>query len=491
MNLADPLQARDAAFALDPGRNCWRIERADRASLIVDAADYFAAARAAMLEARRRIMLIGWDFDTRIHLADGEGEEAPAAIGDFILWIAERRPDIDIYILRWDFGALKALFRGSTPITVARWALHDRIHLRLDGAHPLGASHHQKIVVVDDCLAFCGGIDMTGGRWDTREHKDRDPRRTWPNGKLCDPWHDATLAVEGPAAAALGELARDRWACAGGERLEPIRRKGSCWPDAVEVQFRDVEVAISRTRPEHDGREPWHEIEALYVDLIERAQLFVYAESQYFASRRIAEAIAARLAEPDGPELVLINPKSAWGWLESEAMDSARARLHETLTRLPGGRRFRIYHPVTDRGEPIYVHAKIMVVDDEVLRVGSANWNNRSMRLDTECDIAIDTTLAGNGEAQGAIARLRTSLLAEHLGSDPERVAAVFEETGSLIATIERLRGPGRSLRDYVPKNLSSVEAWMADHEALDPEGPGALFEPIGRRPLLDRRSRR
>lgn len=481
-----PADSPAGSPALEPGRNCWRIERADRARLIVDADEYFAAARAAMLRAERRIMLIGWDFDARIVLGGAE-DGSPGEIGDFVLWLARHRPELDIYVLRWDFGALKSLFRGRTPLTVARWALNKRIHLRLDGAHPPGASHHQKIVVVDDCLAFCGGIDMTGGRWDTREHRDRDPRRLWPGGGRAPPWHDATMALEGPVAAALGELARERWRCAGGEELEPVRRQASCWPEGHEPHFEGVDVAVSRTQPDHGDVEARHEVEQLYVDLIARARRFVYAESQYFASRRIAEAVAGRLKEPDGPEFVLINPRDAWGWLEQEAMDTARTRLHEALRREDRHGRFRIYHPVTEACAPIYVHAKIMAVDDEVLRVGSSNWNNRSMRLDTECDVTIDAARDGNDGARGTIRRLRDGLLAEHLGTEPERVAAAIGETGSLIRAIERLRGPGRSLRDYAPADLGTLEKVIADNELLDPEGPDALFEPIGRRSLFRR----
>src|SRR6185503_4695211 len=106
--------------------------------------------------------------------------------------------------------------------------------------------------------------------------------------------------------------------------------------------------------------------------------------------------------------------------------------------------RFRIYTPVTAGGADIYVHAKIMIVDDSVLRVGSANLNNRSMGLDSECDLMIDARLAANRGADEAIARLRSDLLAEHLGAGLDEVTSAFGETGSPIATIERLRGkPG------------------------------------------------
>ena len=100
-----------------------------------------------------------------------------------------------------------------------------------------------------------------------------------------------------------------------------------CWPETLPVQFENVDVAIARTAPEMDDQDGLTEIEQLYLNQIALAKRHVYAESQYFASRRIAEAIAKRLAEPDGPEFVIINPQQADGWLESQAMDSARARL--------------------------------------------------------------------------------------------------------------------------------------------------------------------
>ena len=162
----------------------WRREQATRAALVVDAADYFEAARQAMLKARRRIMLIGWDFDARIELA-GAADRLPGeprTLGEFIVWLVEKKPALEVHLLRWNIGALRTLFRGPTLLTVLRWMVHPRIHTRLDAASPPGASHHHKIVVVDDAVAFCGGIDMTGARWDTREHLDDDPRRVAPDG---------------------------------------------------------------------------------------------------------------------------------------------------------------------------------------------------------------------------------------------------------------------------------------------------------------------
>jgi phosphatidylserine/phosphatidylglycerophosphate/cardiolipin synthase-like enzyme len=213
----------------EPG--IWRRALAPRMSVIVDADDYFRHARSAMLLARKRIMLIGWDFDARISLvAEMRLPGEPEPIGEFIHWLVERNSELEVFLLRWDVGALKSIFRGATLLTVLKWMRHPRIHTKLDGNHATGASHHQKIVVIDDCFAFCGGIDVTSERWDTRDHRDDDPGRLGPDNRPYKPWHDATSALEGPAAAALGALARERWQCAGGQRLAPVIGEGPCWP---------------------------------------------------------------------------------------------------------------------------------------------------------------------------------------------------------------------------------------------------------------------
>ena len=477
--------------ALVPGRNCWRIETAEQARVIVDAEDYFRIARRAMAAAKHQILLIGWDFDARIKLVHDGHDDAPAEVGAFIDWLIARNPALQVYILRWDMGALKTLFRGKTMLTLMRWMFKPRIHLKLDSVHPHGASHHQKIVVIDDCLAFCGGIDMTDNRWDTRAHRDHDPQRVNADGKPYHPWHDATTALSGPIATALGELSRARWQRAGGKTIAPPPATRACWPADLPSDFTDAAVAISRTIPEMPDFAPVHEIEALYLDLIARAERWIYAESQYFASRKVAEAIARRLREENGPEIVIVNPETAQGWLEPIAMDTARARLVEAIRVHDRHGRLRLYHPFTTEGAPVYVHAKVTIIDGLILRVGSSNFNNRSMRLDTECDVTIDATVSGNGVAAPRIAAIAHELIAEHLGLDARTVATTMTETGSLIATIERLRGPGHSLRPYRIPELDGLEEWLADNEILDPEGPEEMFAPLAKRGLLRRLGQR
>jgi phospholipase D1/2 len=474
------------ASLLKLGRNCWRIARANRAAVVVDAADYFSLARQAMMKARSQILLIGWEFDTRIPLDQEPEDGAPGKLGPFISWLAKERPGVSIHILKWDVGAIKLLGRGTTIFRLLRWAKSKQILFKLDGAHPFGASHHQKIVVIDDSLAFCGGIDMTGSRWDTRGHEDCDKRRRRPTtGRAYCPWHDSTMAVDGEAARALGELARERWRAAGGAPIDPPECDGDPWPEELQPAFRDVEIAVARTKGAYEGAPAVREIEALFLDMIGRAKRFVYAENQFFASRVISEAIAKRLEEPEGPEFVVINPKRVEGWVEEEVMSPARARVMEMLGKIDRHSRFRIYTPVTEGGDDIYVHSKVMIVDDMMLRVGSANMNNRSMGLDSECDLLLDGQRDANRSAVEGIAAIRADLMAEHLDVTPEEVQAKLAESGSLIATIEALRGDGRSLAPFVPEPPNKLEKAIADKEALDPEGAEEEFEPMARPGLL------
>jgi phosphatidylserine/phosphatidylglycerophosphate/cardiolipin synthase-like enzyme len=467
----------------DPGRNCWRVEQADNAAVIVDACDYYRVIRQAMLQAKHRILIIGWDFDPRIKLDRTEEANQDESLGDFLFDLSEQKPDVPILILKWDVGALKWLVRGKAIAWYARLAAQDSIKFRFDHAHPTGCSHHQKIVVIDDCFAICGGIDMTGDRWDKPAHRDDEPGRVRPSGKPYGPWHDATMAVDGPAAAAVGAVARDRWMRATGEELEQISDADCIWPDGLEPQFRSVDLAIARNTAAYRDWPRVQEVQTLFEDMIASAKRFIYIENQYFTSPHIAAAIIKRLEQPDPPEIVLVGPLKAEGWLEQVAMDATRCRMAQIIGRSDPDNRFRIFTPKTQQGQDIYVHAKIMIVDDEVLRVGSSNLNNRSLGLDSECDLALQVQ---SEEERVSIAALRTRLMAEHLGCDEAEVEQRFAETGSLLATIEALRGPGKSLALLPVEKPTGAAAFIADTELLDPKSPDAMFEGMTKRSLFD-----
>lgn len=163
-------------------------------------------------------------------------------------------------------------------------------------------------------------------------------------------------------------------------------------------------------------------------------------------------------------------------------MDGARVRLCHAIAERDHARRFRIFVPRNAAGTPIYVHSKMMIVDDEVVRVGSSNMNNRSLGLDSECDLFIDAARPGNAHAAPAIAHLRYRLLAEHLGLEPAEVAARLKADGSMIRLIETAPRGGKRLDAFVLRPLSDTEKAVADNALLDPERPEDLFEPIGRR---------
>jgi phosphatidylserine/phosphatidylglycerophosphate/cardiolipin synthase-like enzyme len=464
---------------LQEGETCWRLKQADRLSVIVDAAGFFRHARSAMMKAERSIFMIGWDFDTRIDLVPGKAEDgAPETLGKFLNWLADRREKLDVRILKWDIGLINSITRGETPVYILRWMFSKQVQLKLDGAHPSMSAHHMKLLVIDDKVAFCGGIDMTVGRWDTSEHLDKDRRRRSPMGFAQGPWHDATTCIAGPAAGVLGDLARDRWELATGETLQASTTSSDPWPEDLDADFRNVEIGIARTLPEYEEQSQVCEIEAAKLAIIQSARKFLYIESQYFASRRIAEAIAQRLAEEDGPEIVVINPEGAEGWLEAKAMDSARIRLMKMVRDADRHDRFRILYPVNDAGTPIYVHAKIMIADDRILKLGSANLNNRSMGYDTECDVIVEAGETDAGIA-AAIAAHRNGLLAEHLGREAEEVASEIEAGGSLISAIDRLGKPGRGLRPVKMRELTAAEEMIAESDVADPERPAGVSRRI------------
>jgi len=480
--MIDPVEHFDDT-SIEPG--VWRYAHARRVRVVVDGEDYFDLIQQAMLKGRQRILLIGWDFDTRIHLSRGRRwwqkgwkRQYPSRLGSFIVWLTGHRPDLEIRILKWSYGVLKFLGRGSMMLDLLRWWRHRRIDFRFDTNHPIGCSHHQKIVVIDDDFAVCGGIDLTSRRWDTREHKDNDERRKQPGNTPYDPWHDVTMMMEGDVAGALDQLGRARWLLSGGKPLAaPRPDPGNVWPDALEPHFEDVEVGIARSRAAHDGSPKVDEIEQLFLHQIASAKRFIYAENQYLTSRTICEAIAKRLHQGDPPEFVFVMPKSADGWLEEQAMSPARAALVQALEELDREDSFHIYNPHS-KATPIYVHAKLMIVDDRVLRIGSANMNNRSMGLDSECDVFIDCDRPGNAKAQPAITMLRHSLLAEHLGLREESVPELLEHHGSMAAMIDAAGDAAhRHLMPFHPKVDDGILGDLAARQTFDPEEPEDLFE--------------
>ncbi|MGD9619243.1 MAG: phospholipase D-like domain-containing protein [Mycolicibacterium sp.] len=460
---------------LDPGVTCWRVERADRFAWIVDGADYFRHCKAAMLRAHHRITLIGWDFDTRIALErGGKTLPGPNQLGVFLSWMLWKRPALEIVLLKSNLRLLSVfddIWYGTIPTSVLNRLSTKRIHFAVDGAHPTGSVHHQKIVVVDDKLAFCGGIDLTMDRWDTREHSNENRLRRGL-GRGYGPRHEVAVVVDGAAAAALAELARERWRTATGRSLRPVKADHTVWPSGVEPVLCDIEIGIARTLPQLAGRGEVREVEALNVAAISAARDIIYLENQYLASRALAEELARRLRDPEGPEIVMVLPRRSESRLEKQSMDSARYRLLQMLWAADSHQRLGVYWPVTAAGKPIYVHSKVLLVDDRLLRVGSSNLNNRSMGFDSECDLAVeaDPSAREHLTIRQKIASLRNQLLGEHLGVSGKYFERVVQQRGSVLAAIEALRGEGRTLRRFTERTVADESSLLAENDLMDPD---------------------
>jgi phosphatidylserine/phosphatidylglycerophosphate/cardiolipin synthase-like enzyme/uncharacterized membrane protein YdjX (TVP38/TMEM64 family) len=393
-------------------------------------------------------------------------------LGAIIEAAVRRTRTLHVHILLWDYALIYVFERQPLPLVSFVWLSHPRIFVRHDGTAPAGASHHQKLVVIDDDLAFVGGLDLTLNRWDTRSHRPHDERRV-DMGKPYPPFHDVQIAVAGEAARVVRDIARSRWARATGTPLRRSHATARIWPDVLRPTVRDAEVVIA-SASEAVVDPQAGEIERLYLECIHAARHWLYFENQYLTSWAIGEALERSLARPDGPEIVLVLPYQASGWLEQSTMDVLRTRLLVRLKAADVHGRLRVYHPVVgdEMGQeaPVYVHAKVLIVDDVIARVGSSNLSNRSMGLDTECDVILHGS--GDARVQLAIAEFRNSLLAEHLDADAVAVEQTIGATGSLIEAIERHGSERRSLRPGVAMAPEWMLEALPDRAIVDPERP-------------------
>jgi len=477
-NVAGASSCSPAHFAFPSisieGRNCWRVARARRAALLVDAASYYAAFAAAVENATESILIAGWDFDSRINLVRDERQRAlPTQLGALLKTLVARRRGLHVHVLGWNYVLIYALDREPFPIFNLDWRTHRRFHYFLDGYHPVGASHHQKIVVVDDAIAFVGGIDLAKSRWDTSKHDAQERRRVDPGGRPYAPSHDVQMAVDGEAAAALGDLVRERWCRVTAHRLRaPVTQSSDPWPSGLKPDLENIFVAIARTEPGYGVHPEVREVEKLYLDAIANARRSIYIENQYLTSPILSEALGARLKEEDGPDIIIVLPEKNSAWLEEITMGVLRARMLKRLRGADRFRRLRLYYPhVPGLGSDfIRVHAKVLVVDDRLVRVGSSNLNNRSMGLDTECDLAIES--GGEARIEKVIAQFRNRLLGEHLGVAPQQVASVIDRKKSLALALDSLCGDERTLKPLDGTVAKWLDRWLPDSAVIDPKHP-------------------
>ncbi len=480
-----PPEGTGEAGLLTPARY-WRKARAERVSFLVDGATIFAAAISAIRKARRSILLLGWSFDprTRLQPDPNETEDAADEIGNVLKALAHERPDLDIRILIWKSALPISATQQFFPHRARGWFQGSPVRFLLDSSVPYGACHHQKILVVDDKVAICGSLDFCPDRWDTPAHLDREPRRLMPGGNYHPPRHEVMMMMDGAAARMMGDLVRARWMRAARHAITPPPDTAGPdpWPAWLPPDLEGVDVAVARTEPAWRGRPEVAEVEALHLASILSARRSIYLENQYFTSPLIGEALAQSLACPEGPDIVLVSTRNSPSYFDQLTMDRTRADLISRLRATDRHGRFRAYSPRTSAGQSIIVHSKVTVIDDRLVRIGSANLNNRSGGFDTECDVAVEAQSADQSQVIG---RLRASLIAHFAGAAPGDVETLIRERG-LGAGVEHLsrQSAGRMapIEGAKPGPLASL---IAAYHLGDPTDASDSWRPFRRRRRL------
>jgi phosphatidylserine/phosphatidylglycerophosphate/cardiolipin synthase-like enzyme len=297
------------------------------------------------------------------------------------------------------------------------------------------------------------------------------------------------MMVDGEAARALGDHVRERWLHGPSQEVvpPPPDAGGDPWPDHVPAHLTGVQIGIARTSPGWRDRPAVCELEALTLAAIADARETIYIENQYFTSPIVTEGLARRLAEPDGPEVVIISTGFSPSWFDKLAMDNARGAMVWRLRAADVFGRLRALYPRTSGGSTIIVHSKTSIFDDRLARVGSANLNNRSFGFDTEIELAVE---AGDDEERRVIGALRDRLVGHFLGYTGDAVAkARADHGGSLVRAIDALNREGR-LNEIDPVRNSALTEFVAAYHLGDPAGPPDSWRPWRRRERLFARAR-
>lgn len=445
------------ARVLATPKHAYRSHTVDELGLVIDGEDYFRAFYRAALKAERYIVLSGWQFDSEVKLlrgVDAEHAEAPVTLLKFLDWLCGHKPDLHIWILAWDFSLVFAAEREWMQTLVFEWATNARLHFRFDDNHVERGCHHQKFAVIDGEISFLGGLDLCDARWDDRSHRQRNDLRINVGGDPGKPFHDIQAFIRGRAfASSLVELFEARWERAGGDDFEVPRDVTSgAARVAVEglVPIAAREVLLSRTDPHGSpgGPQLCEEIYALHVAAIEAAERLIYCETQYLSAHGIEEAFVRRMRDPQRGKLEIVFVLNMRGETlkEQAAVGLAQAQIISTLRKVAEetGHQLGIYYtlPACEAEErperATYIHSKLMIVDDRLLTVGSANLTNRSMSVDTELNVTVE----GDGDADElarSIRAVRAALLAEHAGGPP------IELVEGLVAHLDSLAQRGES----------------------------------------------
>lgn len=462
-----------SSSTLIPGDTVWRRCEARRVAVLNDAAAYFAALREALLEAQDLVYIVGWDIHSETRLI-GASERAddglPEQLGPFLRALVQRRPALRINILVWDFVSFYASEREWNSAAKFTAETDGRVRFHLDSTLPFGSAQHQKIVCVDGSLAFVGGLDLTIRRWDTSDHRADHASRCDPQGKPYLPFHDVQCMVDGDAATLLFELAEARWRAAGQPRHDRGALKSVRWPANVPVEAEHLPVGIARTEVVCPAGSTIREVERSLIAVIRSATSFIYIENQFTSATKIALELAEQMRRAPSLRVLVVAPKLHSSWLESQAMQNGRGAFIDCFGAAGVADRIRFLYPVSRSGDTevaVMVHSKLMIVDDRILRIGSANLNNRSMGADSECDLIFE---AASEEHRDFIASVRHRLIAHFCGLEEQTLAQNEDRLLALLDDVSKGDGT-KTLRKVESSGLTSTLATMVQPVA-DPERP-------------------
>jgi phosphatidylserine/phosphatidylglycerophosphate/cardiolipin synthase-like enzyme len=343
------------------------------------------------------VYLSGWFLSPEFVMRDGA---TPVVARNLLASLAGR---LDVRVLLWAGAPLPAFRPSRRTVRRTRDELRRAgVRCELDAHERPLHCHHEKTIVIDGRLAFVGGIDLTAMAGDRRDSQ-RHPSRAGVG------WHDVAALAEGPVVADVARHFALRWHGVTGEELPAPPEPGPAGTSTVQL-VRTVPEGTYPGMPRGDFG-----ILETYARAIRSARTFVYLESQYLWSPEIVRLLADRLRRPpsDRFRVLIVLPGHPYG-----GADDTRGALGELVAADAGSGRIlacSLYAPAGRVADLVYVHAKLGVIDDRVLIVGSANLNDHSMFNDTEAALVTD-------DAELA-ARTRRRLWAEHLECDEDEVA--------------------------------------------------------------------
>ncbi len=454
--------------------------RAARVSFLLEGAAYMEAVARAMLCARRELWIVGWDLhEETALLAPGACPEGlPERLLPRLLALLAREPRLTIRLLLWSCSPLLLPEGQPVPAWTLRRHRHPRLLVALDEAPLLGACLHQKLVVVDGAAAFLGGIDLTLRRWDTPAHVA--PPGAPPTWR---PLHDLGVARRGAAAERLRARASGWWAEATGEAVDgeavdgeagegracheagcglchDVYRDmyhdihhdtchdmchgagGGAPAEASLPALRDLPVELAWHDPAPGAPRP---LADALLRAVQRAERWILLESPYLSWLPLVEALEARLAAPAPPQVLIILPARADSALERWTLDRLRGPLLARLEAADGGRGLlRVAAPWrASSRQPVYVHAKLWIVDGRFGMIGSANLARRSMEADAELGLLLRER--GDGQVEAALHALARRVLAGHTtqGGALRRLRPP-RRASRLLLTLARAADPGR-----------------------------------------------